>query len=180
MKTPRCATQLVRLQCPERHDNHADADDHTRNVCLEAKSCNFCPRDTGYQKGAGTLECSPMRYGRHCRNCSFGRWTRSPSEHHCGAAGSLHGGSLCRDAWWPLPEHPAGFAGPVLPAAFARDGDKIEVGQIYVAPPDHHMVLGFDSIRLNQGPKVHYTGPLPTLYSSPPPKPMGSGSWVLC
>jgi len=47
----------------------------------------------------------------------------------------------------------------VLPAAFARDGDKIEVGHIYVAPPDHHMVLGFDSIRLNQGPKVHYTRP---------------------
>jgi hypothetical protein len=47
----------------------------------------------------------------------------------------------------------------VLPAAFARDGDKIEVGHIYVAPPDHHMVLGFDSIRLNQGPKVHYTLP---------------------
>jgi hypothetical protein len=35
MKTPRCAIQLVRLQCPERHDNHADADDHTRNVYLE-------------------------------------------------------------------------------------------------------------------------------------------------
>ena len=47
----------------------------------------------------------------------------------------------------------------VLPAAFARDGDKIEVGHIYVVPPDHHMVLGFDSIRLNQGPKVHYTRP---------------------
>jgi two-component system, chemotaxis family, protein-glutamate methylesterase/glutaminase len=60
----------------------------------------------------------------------------------------------------------------VLPAAFARDGDKIEVGHIYVAPPDHHMVLGFLSIRLNQGPKVQ-------LYSSPPPKPMVSGSWAL-
>src|SRR5205807_9134582 len=30
---------------------------------------------------------------------------------------------------------------------------------IYVAPPDHHMVLGSVSIRLNQGPKVHYTRP---------------------
>jgi two-component system chemotaxis response regulator CheB len=47
----------------------------------------------------------------------------------------------------------------VLPAAFARDGDKIEVGHIYVAPPDHHMVLGLVSIQLNQGPKVHYTRP---------------------
>jgi two-component system, chemotaxis family, protein-glutamate methylesterase/glutaminase len=47
----------------------------------------------------------------------------------------------------------------LLPAAFARDGDAIEAGHIYVAPPDHHMVLGFVSIRLNQGPKVHYTRP---------------------
>ena len=125
------------------------------------QASDTAPRDTGYQKGAGTLECSPMRYGRHCRNCSFGRWTWSPSEHHCGAAGSLDGGSLVVMHSGPYPSilpDLLGRAG-VLPAAFARDGDKIEVGHIYVAPPDHHMVLGFDSIRLNQGPKVHYTRP---------------------
>jgi two-component system chemotaxis response regulator CheB len=51
-----------------------------------------------------------------------------------------------------------GHAGP-LPAAFAHDGDAIEAGRIYVAPPDRHMVLEFASIRLSHGPKVHYTRP---------------------
>jgi two-component system chemotaxis response regulator CheB len=45
------------------------------------------------------------------------------------------------------------------PALFARDGTLIEAGHIYVAPPDHHMVLRPDRIRLDQRPKVHYTRP---------------------
>jgi two-component system, chemotaxis family, protein-glutamate methylesterase/glutaminase len=46
------------------------------------------------------------------------------------------------------------------PASFARNGALIRTGHIYVAPPDHHMVLGDNNcIRLNQGPKVHYTRP---------------------
>jgi len=44
---------------------------------------------------------SPVGLGRHCINCSFGRWAGSPPEHHCGAAGSLHGGGLCRGAYRP-------------------------------------------------------------------------------
>jgi two-component system, chemotaxis family, protein-glutamate methylesterase/glutaminase len=39
--------------------------------------------------------------------------------------------------------------------AFAEDGALIEAGHVYVAPPDHHMVVDIDHIRLNQGPKVH-------------------------
>jgi two-component system chemotaxis response regulator CheB len=46
-----------------------------------------------------------------------------------------------------------------LPAAFAEDGELIEPGHIYVAPPDHHMILTSTYIRLNQGPKVHFTRP---------------------
>ncbi len=42
---------------------------------------------------------------------------------------------------------------------FAKDGALIEAGHIYVAPPDHHVVLEADRIRLDQGPKVHYTRP---------------------
>ena len=42
---------------------------------------------------------------------------------------------------------------------FAEDGALIEAGQIYVAPPDHHMFLGPARIRLNQGPKVYHTRP---------------------
>jgi two-component system, chemotaxis family, protein-glutamate methylesterase/glutaminase len=45
------------------------------------------------------------------------------------------------------------------PASFARDGVLIEAGHVYVAPPDHHMVLEHDRIRLSQGPKVHHTRP---------------------
>ena len=46
-----------------------------------------------------------------------------------------------------------------LPAGFAENGELIEPGHIYVAPPDHHMTLTSTYIRLNQGPKVHYTRP---------------------
>jgi two-component system chemotaxis response regulator CheB len=35
----------------------------------------------------------------------------------------------------------------------------IEAGHIYVAPPDHHMFLEPDRIRLDQGPKIHHTRP---------------------
>src|SRR4051812_13230940 len=37
-----------------------------------------------------------------------------------------------------------------LPAKFAEDGEAIRPGQIYIAPPDHHMLLGRDGIRLNR------------------------------
>jgi two-component system chemotaxis response regulator CheB len=46
-----------------------------------------------------------------------------------------------------------------FPAAFAQDGDFIEAGRIYVAPPDYHMILGADRIRLTYGPKVKHTRP---------------------
>jgi two-component system chemotaxis response regulator CheB len=46
-----------------------------------------------------------------------------------------------------------------LPAAFARHGEVIERGRIYVAPPDHHMRLSFGSIWLDQRIKEHFTRP---------------------
>ncbi|TXN50773.1 chemotaxis protein CheB [Methylobacterium sp. WL2] len=46
-----------------------------------------------------------------------------------------------------------------LPAAFARHGDMIERGRIYVAPPDNHMRLSFGSIWLDQRIKEHFTRP---------------------
>src|SRR5579859_7288589 len=49
-------------------------------------------------------------------------------------------------------------AGP-LPAAHARDGEPIEAGRIYVAPPDRHMILDRDRIRLDHGAKEHHTRP---------------------
>ena len=46
-----------------------------------------------------------------------------------------------------------------LRVEFAREGESIEAGRIYVAPPDHHMGVGGDHIRLNQGPRVHNVRP---------------------
>jgi two-component system chemotaxis response regulator CheB len=40
-----------------------------------------------------------------------------------------------------------------LPAAHPRDGDPIEVGRFYVAPPDHHLVLEPGVVRIVRGPK---------------------------
>jgi two-component system chemotaxis response regulator CheB len=45
------------------------------------------------------------------------------------------------------------------PVTFAQDGAPIQAGHIYVAPPDHHMVLAPDRICLDQGAKVHHTRP---------------------
>ncbi|HYF39715.1 MAG TPA: chemotaxis protein CheB [Gemmatimonadales bacterium] len=43
-------------------------------------------------------------------------------------------------------------AGP-LPARHARDGEPIEPGYIYVAPPDYHLLLSDGHTRLTKGPK---------------------------
>jgi len=43
-------------------------------------------------------------------------------------------------------------AGP-LPATHPEDGDLIQTGQIYVAPPDHHLVIEDGTIRLSRGPR---------------------------
>jgi two-component system, chemotaxis family, protein-glutamate methylesterase/glutaminase len=43
-------------------------------------------------------------------------------------------------------------AGP-LPASHARDGEPIEPGRIYVAPPDSHLHLSDGHTRLTKGPK---------------------------
>lgn len=50
-----------------------------------------------------------------------------------------------------LPQILARF-GP-LPVAFAHDGETIERGRIYVAPPDHHLLIERDRVRVTHGPK---------------------------
>jgi two-component system chemotaxis response regulator CheB len=46
-----------------------------------------------------------------------------------------------------------------LPAAHAEDGDSIESGRIYVAPPDHHMVIQRGRISLTKGPRENWARP---------------------
>src|ERR1700712_451429 len=47
----------------------------------------------------------------------------------------------------------------LLPVAHARHGEPVVAGHIYVAPPDHHMLVAHDCIRLTKGPKEHFTRP---------------------
>ncbi|MGH7897673.1 MAG: chemotaxis protein CheB [Candidatus Binatia bacterium] len=41
----------------------------------------------------------------------------------------------------------------------AQQGDEIEPGRVYIAPRDHHMIVGDDRLWLNRGPKQHHTRP---------------------
>jgi two-component system chemotaxis response regulator CheB len=49
-------------------------------------------------------------------------------------------------------------AGP-LPAMHASEGDPIEPGRIYVAPPDRHLLVEDGALRLSHGPREHHTRP---------------------
>ncbi|HEV2707003.1 MAG TPA: chemotaxis protein CheB [Pyrinomonadaceae bacterium] len=40
-----------------------------------------------------------------------------------------------------------------LPADNARDGERIQTGRIYVAPPDHHLIIEPGIMRTTRGPK---------------------------
>lgn len=42
-----------------------------------------------------------------------------------------------------------------LPAAHAIDGEAIETGRIFVAPPDHHLLVERGHVRVTKGPKEH-------------------------
>jgi len=46
-----------------------------------------------------------------------------------------------------------------LPVGFAADGDVIQAGHIYVAPPDHHILLTATTMETSRGPKVHFARP---------------------
>jgi two-component system chemotaxis response regulator CheB len=46
-----------------------------------------------------------------------------------------------------------------LPAQHARDGEVIVPGRIYVAPPDHHMLIHPGAIRLSKGPRENGVRP---------------------
>ena len=49
-------------------------------------------------------------------------------------------------------------AGP-LPAFHPRDGDDIRRGQIYVAPPDHHLLIEGNRVLVTRGPKENRNRP---------------------
>lgn len=47
----------------------------------------------------------------------------------------------------------------VLPAAHARDGQALQPGHIFVAPPDHHLLVEDGHLRLYRGPKENHARP---------------------
>ena len=63
-----------------------------------------------------------------------------------------------------LPEQPSFLAeiltraGP-LPARQARNGEDLRPGHIFVAPPDHHLLLGQDRLTLSRGPHENRSRP---------------------
>ncbi|MBO0713396.1 MAG: chemotaxis protein CheB, partial [Acidimicrobiales bacterium] len=46
-----------------------------------------------------------------------------------------------------------------LPAAHAGDGERLLAGRIYVAPPDHHLLVEAGQVRLSRGPKENRARP---------------------
>lgn len=46
-----------------------------------------------------------------------------------------------------------------LPVAHAVNAEPLRAGRIYVAPPDHHLVLDDSSARVTRGPKENHTRP---------------------
>jgi two-component system chemotaxis response regulator CheB len=49
-------------------------------------------------------------------------------------------------------------AGP-LPASAAVDGEPIQLGRVYVAPPDQHLLVVQDAVRLSRGPRQNGVRP---------------------
>ena len=46
-----------------------------------------------------------------------------------------------------------------LPVAMAEDGEALEPGRIYVAPPDQHLLVRRGSVELSHGPRENHTRP---------------------
>ncbi|MBC7801126.1 MAG: chemotaxis protein CheB [Gemmatimonadaceae bacterium] len=65
----------------------------------------------------------------------------------------LHIGAHKSELPWLLNQHSA------LPAHCPVDREPIEAGRIYVAPPDHHMMIEPGIIRLNRGPRENWARP---------------------
>ncbi len=74
---------------------------------------------------------------------------------------------------WHLPANAHGVLPSVLgkegtlPAAHGVDGEEISTGRIYVAPPDHHLLVEENRVRITKGPKENRFRPaVDTLFRS--------------
>ena len=46
-----------------------------------------------------------------------------------------------------------------LPASHAKEGERLQPGQIYVAPPDRHLLVPGGIAELSNGSKINHTRP---------------------
>jgi two-component system chemotaxis response regulator CheB len=46
-----------------------------------------------------------------------------------------------------------------LPASHATDGERMENGHVYIAPPDHHLMIEREHIHVGMGPKENHQRP---------------------
>jgi two-component system chemotaxis response regulator CheB len=53
------------------------------------------------------------------------------------------------------------------PASHAQDGELLKQGHIFVAPPDHHLLISAGKLKLSRGAKEHFSRPaIDTLFRS--------------
>ncbi len=52
-------------------------------------------------------------------------------------------------------------------ALYPNDGQIVKSGHVYIAPPNHHMIVSDNKIHLRHGPKIHFSRPSidPLFYS---------------
>lgn len=76
-----------------------------------------------------------------------------PADFNAAVFVTLHIGAHRSDLPWLLSR-----AGP-LPATHPVDGEPIRAGQVYVAPPDHHMLVETGHVSLTKGPRENWARP---------------------
>jgi two-component system, chemotaxis family, protein-glutamate methylesterase/glutaminase len=67
-----------------------------------------------------------------------------------------------------------------LPVAHAQDGELIRCGRIYVAPPDRHLLVDREVVRVVRGPRENRNRPAVDPLFRRPPTAMGRASSRWC
>jgi two-component system, chemotaxis family, protein-glutamate methylesterase/glutaminase len=67
-----------------------------------------------------------------------------------------------------------------LPIVEPAHGEPISQQRVYIAPRDQHMLFDDGVVRVNRGPRQHFTVQRWTRCSSRPRRPTGRGSSAFC
>jgi len=77
-----------------------------------------------------------------------------PSDLRAAIAITIHRGQILQSALARLLKRDS-----LLPVADASHGELFSAGRVYLAPPDHHLVLRSGAVWLDHGPKHHHVRP---------------------